>query len=49
VILGRSHAIIVKCEEAIQQSQWVIASSKKLLERLDGLRILDPPRSLSQA
>jgi len=34
VILGRSQASIVKCEEAIQQSEWIIARSKKLLERL---------------
>jgi len=49
VILGRCQASIVKCEEAIQRSQWVIAKSKKLLERLDELRATDAPRSRAQA
>ena len=44
VTLGRSQAVIVECEEAIQRSQWTIARSERLLERLDELRTSDPPR-----
>ena len=45
VIMGRSQNAIVECEEAIQQSDWLIARSDKLLERLDELRTSDPPRA----
>lgn len=45
VIMGRSQETIVKCEEAIQRSEWIVARSKKLLERLDELQTSDPPRS----
>lgn len=44
VILGRAQASIVKCEEALQSSEWIVARSRKLLERLEELRISDPPR-----
>jgi hypothetical protein len=44
VILGRSQETIVECEEMIQQSEWAIASSEKLLKRLDELRSSDPLR-----
>ena len=47
VIMGRSQETIVKCEETIQQSEWIIARSKKLLERLDELRAADAPRARS--
>ena len=47
VIVGRSQETIVKCEETIQQSEWIIARSKKLLERLDELRAVDAPRARS--
>ena len=45
--MGRSQETIVKCEETIQQSEWIIARSKKLLERLDELRAADAPRARS--
>ena len=37
-IMERSQDAIVACEEAIQRSEWAIASSKRLLERLAQLR-----------
>ena len=45
VILGRTQETIIECEEAIQRSEWIIARSKKLIERLGELRTSDPPRS----
>ena len=45
VILGRKQRSIVEFEEAIQQSDWVVANSRKLLERLDQLLASSPPRS----
>ena len=38
LIMGRSQKSIVECEEAMQQSEWIIAKSKKLMERLSELR-----------
>ena len=49
VIMERSQVSIVKCEEAIQSSQWAVAKSKKLMERLDELRATDAPRSRAEA
>ena len=48
VIMGRSQQSIVECEDALQRSDWIIASSKKLLDRLDELRAVDAPRSRSE-
>ena len=49
VILGRSQDVLIECEEAIQRSGWVIASSEKLLKRLEELGASSPPRARSEA
>ena len=38
VIMGRCQEAMIECEETIQRSQWSIASSERLLERLSELR-----------
>jgi len=41
-IVEKRQAVIVECEEAIQQSNWSIASSERLLHRLAELRAQSP-------
>ena len=37
-VTQRMQASLVECEEAIQRGRWAVASSQRLLERLDALR-----------
>ena len=38
VIIGRRQQAVIDIEDAIQRSEWAIASSQKLIGRLDELR-----------
>ena len=49
VILADVQEVIVQSGEAIQRSEWFIASSEKLLQRLEELRSSNPPLARSEA
>ena len=49
ILGGRSQDVLIECEEAIQLSDWPIASSERLLKRLEELRASSPPRARSEA
>jgi hypothetical protein len=49
VILGDVEEVIMQSGEAIHRSEWFIASSEKLLQRLEEPRASNPPLARSEA